>query len=49
MNTNEVYKLACSGCERVIEIPAGPADKPEVRVCPHCGTRLLLEWRAKAA
>ena len=49
MATKEVYKLNCWRCEREVEIEAGPADRPEVRECPHCGARLELEWRPELA
>jgi rRNA maturation endonuclease Nob1 len=49
MNDTERYKLVCWRCEREIELAAGPADRREVRECPHCGARLELEWRPEAA
>ncbi len=49
MNTTERYKLECFACDREVEIEAGPADRPEVRECPHCGARLELEWRPELA
>jgi len=45
MATKEVYKLNCWRCEREVEIEAGPADRPEVRECPHCRALLELDWR----
>ena len=41
----ERYKFECWRCRRDVELPAGAADRPEVRECPHCGALLRLEWR----
>jgi DNA-directed RNA polymerase subunit RPC12/RpoP len=49
MNQNERYKLNCWRCGREVEIQAGAANQPESRECPHCGTRLVLEWRPELA
>lgn len=49
MTTNEMYKMVCWACNRTIEIPAGKADQPEVRTCPHCKAPLHLDWRAEHA
>lgn len=41
----EVYSLECRWCLQSLEIPAGPSSKRETRFCPHCGTRLVIEFR----
>lgn len=47
MSDHERYKLTCHGCGRALEIPAGKANEPETRTCPHCGAKLELHWRAE--
>jgi hypothetical protein len=39
VNEQERYEVACWCCEREIELPAGPADRREIRRCPRCGAR----------